>query len=43
LTITLGPASFPQPTETAPSVAVYTPAPALGLPGTISSAYEENF
>jgi hypothetical protein len=43
LTITLGPASFPQPIQAAPSVAVYTPAPQLGLSGTISSADEENF
>jgi putative nucleotidyltransferase with HDIG domain len=29
--------------QTAPSVAVYTPAPALGISGTINSASEENF
>ena len=38
LTITLGSPNPGTPTQTAPSVAVYTPDPALGLPGTISSA-----
>jgi hypothetical protein len=43
LTITLGKESSTQSTQTAPSVAVYNPDPALGLSGTISSANEENF
>jgi putative nucleotidyltransferase with HDIG domain len=43
LTITLGVAENGQPTQASPSVAVYTPAPALGLSGTISSPDEENF
>ena len=43
LTITLGKESSVQPVQTAESVAVYTPDPALGLSGTISSAKEENF
>ena len=43
LTITLGVATTGQPTQAATSVAVYTPASALGLPGTISSVKEENF
>lgn len=43
LTITLGAVSSTQSTQTAPSVAVYTPSPALDIPGTITSASEENF
>lgn len=43
LTITLGKESSIQSTKTAASVAVYTPDPALGVSGTISSAKEENF
>jgi hypothetical protein len=43
LTITLGSESADQPTQGAQSVAVYTPDPALGLSGTISSAKETNF
>jgi hypothetical protein len=43
LTITLGLESSGQPTQGADSVAVYTPAAGLGISGTISSAYEENF
>ena len=43
LTITLGVESTGQPTQGAKSVAVYTPASALGLSGTISSVKEENF
>jgi putative nucleotidyltransferase with HDIG domain len=43
LTITLGRESSTQSTQTATSVAVYTPDPALGVSGTISSAKEENF
>jgi len=43
LTITLGKESTPQPIQTTPSVAVFTPDPALGLSGTISSVKEENF
>jgi hypothetical protein len=43
LTITLGQESSGQPTQGAQSVAVYTPDPALGLSGTISSVKEENF
>jgi hypothetical protein len=43
LTITLGSSFVGQPTQAATSIAVYTPAPALGLSGTISSVKEENF
>jgi hypothetical protein len=43
LTITLGKESAGQPLQTAPSIAVYTPDPALGFSGTISSVKEENF
>jgi len=43
LTITLGWASSVQPTQPAPSVAVYAPSETLGLPATISSAMEVNF
>ncbi len=43
LTITLGQESSGQPTQSATSVAVYTPDPGLGLSGTISSMKEENF
>jgi hypothetical protein len=43
LTITLGKESSVQPLQPAASVAVYTPDPALGLTGTISSAREVNF
>ncbi len=43
LTITLGQENTGQPTQGAPSVAVYTPDPSLGLSGTISSVKEENF
>jgi hypothetical protein len=43
LTITLGKPSAVQPSQTAASVAVYTPDPTLGLPGPISSAKEQNF
>jgi hypothetical protein len=43
LTITLGKESSVQPTRAALSIAVFTPDPALGYPGTISSAKEENF
>ena len=43
LTITLGQGSTGQPTQTAPSVAVYTPDSALGFSGTISSKPEEHF
>jgi hypothetical protein len=43
LTITLGKESSVQPIQTATSVAVFTPDPALGVSGTISSAREENF
>jgi putative nucleotidyltransferase with HDIG domain len=43
LTITLGTVSSSQSTQTTPSVAVYTPAPALGLVATISSTKKENF
>ncbi len=43
LTITLGTVSSAQTTQTTPSVAVYYPAAALGLTGTISSVKEENF
>ncbi|HXR54680.1 MAG TPA: hypothetical protein VN793_06495 [Acidimicrobiales bacterium] len=38
LTITLGQPQSGEPTQKAPVVAVYTPDPALGVPGTISSA-----
>jgi hypothetical protein len=38
LTITLGPPSPGGPTQNAPSVAVYTPDPVLGVSGPISSA-----
>jgi hypothetical protein len=43
LTITLGAASVGNPTQNAPSVAVYTPDPALGYTGTLSSPNEEHF
>jgi hypothetical protein len=43
LTITLGKPSAVQPTQSAMSVAVYTPDPTLELPGPISSVKEENF
>jgi hypothetical protein len=43
LAITLGLESTGQPTQLAQSFAVYTPDPALGLLGTISSGKEENF
>jgi len=43
LTITLGRENKTQPTQTAPSVAVYTPDPALGFQGTISSVNGEHF
>ena len=43
LIITLGKESSFQPTQINPSVAVYTPDPALGFSRTISSAEEENF
>jgi hypothetical protein len=43
LTITLGKASSAQLTRAAPSVAVYSPAPALGVSDAISSAKEEHF
>jgi hypothetical protein len=43
LTITLGNESSTQPLQTNPSTAVFTPDPALGLSGTISSDEEENF
>lgn len=43
LTITLGKESNGQPTQGAESIAVYTPDPALGLSGSISSVKEENF
>jgi putative nucleotidyltransferase with HDIG domain len=43
LTITLGSESSVQPTQSAPSVAVYTPAHSLGTSSTISSASRENF
>ncbi len=43
LTITLGKASGGQPMQTAPSVAVYTADPALGLSEPIDSVDEENF
>jgi hypothetical protein len=43
LTITLGQESNGQPTQGHPSVAVYTPDPALGVSGTISSPNEVQF
>ena len=43
LTITLGPASLGDPTQNAPSIAVYTPDPALGYSGTISSPNGAHF
>jgi putative nucleotidyltransferase with HDIG domain len=43
LTITLGTESSGQPTKTTPSIAVYTPDPALGVSGIISSPSEEHF
>ena len=43
LTITLGAESVGNPTQNAPSVAVYTPNPALGYTGTISSPSERQF
>jgi hypothetical protein len=43
LTITLGQESTGQPTQSAPSVAVFTPDAALGLTGTIRSVMEEHF
>ena len=43
LTITLGAPSTVNPTQSATSVAVYTPDPALGYTGTISSAKQEHF
>ena len=43
LTITLGAGTAVQPTQPAPSIAVYTPAGALGLPSPISSVSEEQF
>jgi hypothetical protein len=43
LTITLGAPSVGDPTQNATSVAVYTPDPALGYTGTISSPKEEHF
>ncbi len=43
LTITLGAPSLGTPTQSAPSVAVYTPDPALGYTGTLSSPDEEHF
>jgi hypothetical protein len=43
LTITLGVDSTVQPMQIAPSIAVYTPDPGLGVAGTISSAKEEHF
>ncbi len=43
LTITLGKASSAQLTRAAPSVAVYSPAPALDVSDAISSAKEEHF
>ncbi len=43
LTITLGKVSGTGTTRSAPSVAVYTPAPALDFSGTISSTKEEHF
>jgi hypothetical protein len=43
LTITMGTESSGQPTQTAPSAALYSPDPALGVSGTISSVRQENF
>ena len=43
LTITLGAPSVGDPTQSAPSVAGYTPDPALGYTGTLSSPDEEHF
>jgi hypothetical protein len=43
LTITLGVPSVGNPTQSAPSVAVYTPDPALGYSGTLSSPDVEHF
>ena len=43
LTITLGAASTGNPTQKAPSVATYTPDPALDYSGTISSSNVEHF
>ena len=43
LTITLGAESSGQPIQPVPSVAVYTPAGALGLSSSISSVLEEQF
>jgi hypothetical protein len=43
LTITLGKESNGQPTQSSSSVAVYTPDPALGVSGTISSPNEVQF
>jgi hypothetical protein len=43
LTVTLGAASIGNPTQNKPSVAVYTPDPALGVAGTISSTNGRHF
>jgi len=43
LTITLGASSTGNPTQPGPSVAVYTPDPALGYTGTLSSPDDEHF
>ena len=43
LTITLGKESSVQPVQTGPSVAVYSPDPALEFSGSITSAKEEHF
>jgi len=43
LTVTLGKANDAQLIRTAPSVATYTPDPALGVSGVITSVKEENF
>ena len=43
LTVTLGTPSIGDPTQNSPSVAVYTPDPALGLTGTIDSPLEVQF
>lgn len=43
LTITLGQPNGGDPTQKTPDVAVYTPDPALGLTGTISSPLEMQF
>ena len=43
LTITLGWANTTQPTQTIPSVAVYSPTSALGFERTIASVLAENF